>query len=91
MVQSDEETFFEKERDKLSREITSSFEELLSSTNGLNRKLEEVLGMTREYEVIAALWRSFHDLMQQSDLPEGNTTMEEKPPGLPGTGGHVLK
>ncbi|KAJ3859969.1 DASH outer kinetochore protein [Lentinula novae-zelandiae] len=91
MAQVEEGTYFEKERDKLSREITSGFEELLSTTNGLNRKLEEVLGMTREYETIAALWRCFHDLMKQSDLPEGNTTMEEKPPGLPGTGGHVLK
>ncbi|KIK59302.1 hypothetical protein GYMLUDRAFT_227327 [Collybiopsis luxurians FD-317 M1] len=87
----EEESFFDKERDKLSREITSGFEELLSTTNGLNRKLEEVLGMTREYETIAALWRSFHELMQQSDLPEGHTTIEEKPPGLPGTGGHVVK
>lgn len=108
MAQAEEETFFERERDKLSREITSvihsfkiysgsiwrdrqGFEELLSSTNGLNRKLEEVLGMTREYETVAALWRSFHELMKQSDLPEGNTTMEEKPPGLPGTGGYVVK
>lgn len=32
---------------------------------------------------------SFHDLMGGPDA--GNTTVgEEKPPGLPGTGGHVL-
>ncbi|KAJ3735209.1 DASH outer kinetochore protein [Lentinula guzmanii] len=91
MPQLEEESFFEKERDKLSREITSGFEDLLSTTNGLNRKLEEVLGMTREYETVAALWRCFNDLMKLSDLPEGNTTIEEKPPGLPGTGGHVIK
>ncbi|KAJ3834861.1 DASH complex subunit Dad1-domain-containing protein [Lentinula raphanica] len=91
MAQLEEENFFARERDKLSREITSGFEELLSTTNGLNRKLEEVLEMTREYETVAALWRCFYDLMKQSDLPEGNKTMEEKPPGLPGTGGHVIK
>ncbi|KAE9407441.1 hypothetical protein BT96DRAFT_963191 [Gymnopus androsaceus JB14] len=91
MAQTEEESFFEKEREKLSREITSGFEELLSTTNGLNRKLEEVLGMTREYETVADLWHRFHELMKQSDLPEGNTTMGEKPPGLPGTGGHVVK
>ncbi|KAJ3725193.1 DASH complex subunit Dad1-domain-containing protein [Lentinula raphanica] len=90
-TQLEEENCFARERDKLSREITSGFEELLSTTNGLNRKLEEVLGMTREYETVAALWRCFYDLMKQSDLPEGNITMEEKPPGLPGTGGHVIK
>lgn len=47
--------------------------------------------MTREYETVADLWRRFHDLMKQSDLPDGDTTMEEQPPGLPGTGGHVVK
>ncbi|KAF5381183.1 hypothetical protein D9757_007858 [Collybiopsis confluens] len=91
MAQDGEESFFEKEREKLSREITSGFEELLSTTNGLNRKLEEVVGMTREYETVASLWRSFHELMKKSDLPDGDTTIEERPPGLPGTGGHVVK
>ncbi|KAJ6620806.1 DASH outer kinetochore protein [Mycena sp. CBHHK59/15] len=58
--------FFERERDKFSREISSEFEELLSSTNSLNRKLEEVLGMTKEYATIAALWESFYKLMRES-------------------------
>ncbi|KAJ3776720.1 DASH complex subunit Dad1-domain-containing protein [Lentinula raphanica] len=91
MAQVKEENFFARERDKLSSQINSGFEELLSTTNGLNRKLEEVLGMTREYETVAALWRCFYNLMKQSDLPEGNITMEEKPLGLPGTGSHVIK
>ena len=45
------------------------FEELLSSSNTLNRKLEEVLGMTKEYETIASLWVSepFSSLRQSSD------------------------
>ncbi|KAI0647990.1 DASH complex subunit Dad1-domain-containing protein [Trametes meyenii] len=85
----EESSFFEKERDKLTAEITSGFEELLSSSNGLNRKLEEVLGMTREYETIAALWQSFHELMRgQHD--DGDGSGEAEPHGLPGTGGHVL-
>jgi DASH complex subunit DAD1 len=97
-------SFFETERDKLSREITSvsplrlalrktltraqGFEELLSSTNVLNRKLEEVLGMTREYDTIAALWQSFYQLMRgpTKDDDEG----DEKLQGLPGTGGHLV-
>ncbi|KAJ7695994.1 DASH complex subunit Dad1-domain-containing protein [Mycena rosella] len=69
MSQPDEDpSFFERERDRLAREITSEFEELLSSTNGLNRKLEEVLGMTKEYATIAALWSSFYQLMRSSGL-----------------------
>lgn len=101
-------TFFDKERDRLTAEISSvsdprscglrdtaaetrpqGFEELLSSSNNLNRKLEEVLGMTREYETIAALWQSFHELMR-GHQDEGEAAAEAEPHGLPGTGGHVL-
>ncbi|TFK40719.1 DASH outer kinetochore protein [Crucibulum laeve] len=84
----DDSTFFERERDKLSREITAGFEELLSSTNALNRKLEEVLGMTKEYDTIASLWDSFYQLMRGSTQEEDFA--EEQGPGLPGTGGHVV-
>ncbi|PCH40157.1 hypothetical protein WOLCODRAFT_150196 [Wolfiporia cocos MD-104 SS10] len=85
----DDPTFFERERDRLTSEISSGFEELLSSSNGLNRKLEEVLGMTREYETIAALWQRFHELMRgKQDILEEMS--EEQPQGMPGTGGHVL-
>ncbi|KAJ7857610.1 DASH complex subunit Dad1-domain-containing protein [Mycena olivaceomarginata] len=79
MSQPDEEpSFFERERDRLTREITSDFDELLSSTNTLNRKLEEILGMTKEYPTIAALWSSFYRLMQESGK-EGEG--EEQAPG----------
>ncbi|KAF8914921.1 DASH complex subunit Dad1-domain-containing protein [Mucidula mucida] len=81
-----ESTFFEKERDKLAREITAGFEDLLSSTNGLNRKLEEVLGMTKEYDTIASLWSSFTDLMKQQPEPDASDERQ----GLPGTGGHIV-
>jgi len=79
-----EPSFFERERDRLSAEITAGFEELLSSSNVLNRKLEEVLGMTREYETIASLWQSFHELMR------GQNQMPDDPRTVPGTGAHVV-
>ncbi|KAF9464142.1 hypothetical protein BDZ94DRAFT_1257095 [Collybia nuda] len=89
MSQVDEDlSFFDKERDKLSREITLGFEELLSSTNVLNRKLEEVLGMTKEYDTIAALWLSFYQLMRGPGVDDKDG--EESPVGLPGTGGHIV-
>ncbi|KAJ7043925.1 DASH outer kinetochore protein [Mycena alexandri] len=74
MSQADD--FFERERERLSREITSDFDDFLSSTNTLNRKLEEVLGMTKEYETIAALWSSFYKLMRESGL-EGEGAEEQ--------------
>lgn len=71
------------------------FEALLPASNSLNRKFEEVLGMTREYETIAALWKSFHDLMKGQgsgiiDDTEAGPLTEERLHGLPGTGSHVL-
>jgi len=87
MSHGDDDSFFDRERDKLSADITAGFEELLSSSNVLNRKLEEVLGMTREYETIAALWSSFHELMQGQ---RAGDLSEDKGPGLPGTGGHTV-
>ncbi|KAG6910683.1 hypothetical protein DXG01_008727 [Tephrocybe rancida] len=90
MSQADEDpTFFDRERDRLSRDITTGFEELLSSTNVLNRKLEEVLGMTKEYDTIAELWESFYRLMRGPTTSEDDSR-EEQMPGLPGTGGHVV-
>ena len=45
--------------------------------------------MTREYETIAALWQSFHELMR-GHHDEDDVSGEVEPHGLPGTGGHVL-
>lgn len=107
-MSAEDSSFFNRERDRLTAEITSvcrlrnhadytriltecqGFEELLLSSNALNRRLEEVLGMTREYETIAALWQTFHELMRglrdESSMEGGELVSQ----GLPGTGGHVL-
>ena len=71
--------------------IFKGFEQLLPSTNSLNRKMEEVLGMTREYESIAELWHSFHVLMRNQRDDESVAEDQGAPQGLPGTGGHVLR
>ncbi|EPQ54749.1 hypothetical protein GLOTRDRAFT_42742 [Gloeophyllum trabeum ATCC 11539] len=89
MSTSEEPTFFEKERDRLAGEITAGFEELLSSSNVSNRKLEEILGMTTEYKHIAELWQSFQELTRRRRESAEESTSEDAPgPGLPGTGSH---
>lgn len=50
--------------------------------------MEEVLGMTKEYDTIAALWQSFYQLMRGPGAE--NDDGEDHPAGLPGTGGHVV-
>ena len=74
--------------DQLQIHHHQGFEELLSSTNVLNRKLEEVLGMTKEYDTIASLWHSFYQLMRNS--AQEDASQPEEQAGLPGTGGHVV-
>lgn len=74
------------------------FEELLSLTNVLNRQVEEVFSMSAEYETVANLWNSFHQILQDQDevtgigqppeAEDGPTT--SLPTGLPGTGTHIL-
>lgn len=66
---------------------TQDFEELISSTNMLNRKLEDVVGMRREIDPIADLWGSFYQLMreQKPDVEFGGDGQ-----GIPGTGGHIV-
>ena len=54
----------------------------------MNRKLEEVLGMTKEYDTIATLWLSFYQLMH--NYGQDDETKEEQQPGMPGTGGHLV-
>lgn len=63
------------------------FEELISSTNMLNRKLEDVVGMRKEIDPIADLWSSFYQLMreQKPDVEFGADGQV-----IPGTGGHIV-
>lgn len=67
-------------------------------TNVLNRQVEEVFSMSTEYETVANLWNSFHQIVQDQDeasstgqpgeTGDGRTT--PIPTGLPGTGTHVV-
>jgi DASH complex subunit DAD1 len=61
---------------------------LISESNRLNRKLEEVLGLGKEFETISNLWGKFHALAQEQ--PSGlEADQAVDGGGIPGTGGHV--
>jgi len=47
-----------------------------TSTNVLNRKLEEVSGMTKEYDTIASLWARFHALVRTHNAPSADSFSE---------------
>ncbi|OCF57390.1 DASH complex subunit DAD1 [Kwoniella mangroviensis CBS 10435] len=77
-----DESFFDREKAKLIEEISTNFEELMGHTNVLNRKLEEVFGVGKEFTTVAALWGKFSDLIkeQQTELAQSADI------GVPGTG-----
>ncbi|WVQ99885.1 hypothetical protein IAU59_007028 [Kwoniella sp. CBS 9459] len=76
------ESFFDREKERLIEEISTNFEQLMGHTNTLNRKLEEVYGVGREFTTVAALWGRFDELIrdQQTELAASADA------GVPGTG-----
>ncbi|KAK1926969.1 DASH complex subunit Dad1-domain-containing protein [Papiliotrema laurentii] len=77
------ESFFDREKERLIEEISSNFEEVMTHTNVLNRKLEEVYGVGKEFKTVAALWGKFNEFIrnQQTELAASADV------GVPGTGG----
>ncbi|KAI9637252.1 DASH complex subunit Dad1-domain-containing protein [Dioszegia hungarica] len=76
-------SFFEKERERLVEEISAGFEELLTHSNVLNRTLEEVHGVGKEFTTVAKLWGRFDDLIRQQQAEQAGSADI----GVPGTGG----
>ncbi|PWN53285.1 hypothetical protein IE53DRAFT_339039 [Violaceomyces palustris] len=73
-------SFFVKERDRLVHEIAQGIETLLSSSNALNRKLEESISVGKEFEPIAGLWGRFSELMTASGIPDPNQQQQHHHP-----------
>lgn len=44
------------------------FEELMTHTNVLNRKLEEVYGVGKEFTTVADLWGKFNALIREQQV-----------------------
>lgn len=65
-----------------------SFEVLITESNILNRKLEDILGVGKEFETISALWGRFHQLVQEQQ--QDVELLKADGAGMPGTGGHVV-
>ncbi|KAJ1303397.1 hypothetical protein OPQ81_011589 [Rhizoctonia solani] len=63
----DDHSFFERERERLIADIASSFEELLSNSNVINRRLEDLGGTGKSFDTVAQLWGSFHNLVREQE------------------------
>ncbi|KAL0634268.1 Dolichyl-diphosphooligosaccharide-protein glycosyltransferase subunit dad1 [Maublancomyces gigas] len=58
-----EKSFFEQQRDELVSEIALSLEHVLMNMNLLNRSLEGVIAVGKEFESVEALWSQFENVM----------------------------
>ncbi|KAL1922590.1 uncharacterized protein VTP21DRAFT_10129 [Calcarisporiella thermophila] len=65
----DNRTLFEKERDNLVNEIAQALEQVITSMSLLNRNLETVITIGKDFENVAALWKGLHsNLTENADL-----------------------
>ncbi|KAK9458222.1 DASH complex subunit Dad1-domain-containing protein [Dipodascopsis uninucleata] len=71
-----EKTYFEKQREALISEIAVSLEHVLANINTLNRSLEGVISVGKEFESVSVLWSSFYDSMAHETHNEANDEME---------------
>ncbi|OXB36740.1 DASH complex subunit DAD1 [Cryptococcus neoformans] len=68
------ESFFEREKARLIEEISTNFEELMGNMNTLNRTLEQVYGVGREFTTVASLWGRFNTLIKEQQVSQSNTS-----------------
>ncbi|KAI9862154.1 MAG: hypothetical protein M1813_004929 [Trichoglossum hirsutum] len=70
-------TSFTQQRDMLIREIAISLEHVLMNINKLNRNLEGVLAVGKEFDSVEALWSQFEGVMAREEGEGGEETGEE--------------
>ncbi|KAI5845354.1 DASH complex subunit Dad1-domain-containing protein [Tricharina praecox] len=58
-----EKSFFEQQRDQLRGEIALAMEHVLMNMNTLNRNMESIIAVGREFESVEALWSQFEGVM----------------------------
>ncbi len=60
-------TYFEKQRDLLISEIAISMDSVLNNINALNRSLEGVIQVGKEFDSVSQLWSNFYDSIAQAE------------------------
>ncbi|CCX33114.1 DASH complex subunit Dad1-domain-containing protein [Pyronema domesticum] len=84
MSSSPDKTYFEQQRLHLLGEINLAMEAVLSNMNTLNRNVESITAVGREFEAVERLWTQFESVRgknpgpakQDEQLGEEDTTMD---------------
>lgn len=83
----DSQSTFQENKQKLYDKALSSFEQLNSNLNSLNRNLETINDIGSQFKAPANLWSSFHETMkltndQNETVPEREETRSSVPKSL---------
>jgi hypothetical protein len=69
---------FEKERDALLENVSQGLEQVITNMAHLNRNLETINTIGKDFDNVASLWREFHTaIVTDSTAPNGNEDQTE--------------
>ncbi|KAK9462549.1 DASH complex subunit Dad1-domain-containing protein [Lipomyces oligophaga] len=71
-----EQSYFEQQRAALVAEVAVSLEHVLANINTLNRALEGVIVVGKEFENVSSLWSTFYEGVAHVEAP--GETSEDK-------------
>lgn len=64
---------FERERDNLLENVTQGLEQVIANMAHLNRNLETINTIGKDFDNVASLWREFHSaIVTDSNASNGN-------------------
>lgn len=70
-------SYFEKQRDLLISDISTSMEKVLNNLNSLNRSMEGCVAVGKEFDSVSVVWSKFYDGMTQMDKAKKRDEDEE--------------
>ncbi|KAH7155261.1 DASH complex subunit Dad1-domain-containing protein [Dactylonectria estremocensis] len=74
---TNENSYFEQQREALIGEIAMNFEQVLANINKLNRSLEAVIAVGNEFSSVEALWSQFESVMDKDGEAEGGESAKQ--------------
>ncbi|GBB90483.1 hypothetical protein RclHR1_17470001 [Rhizophagus clarus] len=75
-MESNDRTTFQKQRDNLINDIAQGLEQIINNMAILNKNLESIVAVGKDFENVASLWKNFNDTIEagalDADLKDDN-------------------
>ncbi|CAG8435542.1 8465_t:CDS:2 [Funneliformis caledonium] len=80
-MESSDRTTFQKQRDNLINDIVGVLEQVINNMAILNKNLESIVAVGKDFENVATPWKNFHDAIiagaLDADLKDDNPITED--------------